>query len=83
MMKEPMIPTPLPKHPWERVGTDLFKLNRKHYIVLADYYSRCPEVINLISTTSGTVITAVKSVFSQCRISQTVVSDNGLQYNSA
>ena len=54
--KEPMISTPLPKHPWERVGTDLFELHGKHYIVIADYYSRYPEVIRLTSTTSVSVI---------------------------
>ena len=83
MSKEPMIPTPLPQHPWERVGTDLFELNGKHYIVVADYYSRYPEVIRLTSTTSASIITAMKSVFSWHGIPHTVVSDNGPQYVSA
>ena len=64
LTKEPLISTPLPKHPWERVGTDLFELNGKHYVVIADYYCRYPEVIKLTSTTSASVITAMKSVFS-------------------
>ena len=80
--KEPMISTPLPKHPWERVGTDLFELHGKHYIVIADYYSRYPEVIRLTSTTSVSVIAAMKSVFSRHGIPDTVVSDNGPQYDS-
>ena len=83
MSKEPMIPTPLPQHPWERVGTDLFELNEKHYIVVPDYYSRYPEVIRLTSTTSASIITAMKSVFSRHGIPHTVVSDNGPQYVSA
>ena len=83
MSREPMIPTPLPQHPWERVGTDLFELNGKHYIVVADYYSRYPEVIRLTSTTSASIITAMKSVFSWHGIPHTVVSDNGPQYVSA
>ena len=33
---------PLPKHPWERVGTDPLELIGKYYIVLADYYSCYP-----------------------------------------
>ena len=77
-----MISTPLPKHPWERVGTDLFELNGKQYILIADYYSRYPEVIRLTSTTSASVISAMKSVFSQHGIPHTVVSDSGPQYDS-
>ena len=80
--KEPMISTPLPKHPWERVGTDLFELHGKHYIVIADYYSRYHEVIRLTSTISVSVIAAMKSVFSRHGIPDTVVSDNGPQYDS-
>ena len=80
--KEPMISTPLPKHPWERVRTDLFELHGKHYTVIADYYSRYPEVIRLTSTTSVSVIAAMKSVFSRHGIPDTVVSDNGPQYDS-
>ena len=77
-----MIPTPLPKHPWERVGTDLFELQGKHYIVIADYNSRYPEVIRLTSTTSASVIAAIKSVFSRHGIPHTVISDNGPQNDS-
>ena len=79
---EPMIPMPLPKRPWERVGTDLFELQGKNYIVIADYYSRYPEVIRLTSTTSASVIAAMKPVFSLHGIPDTVVSDNGPQYDS-
>ena len=45
--REPLLSTPLPQHPWERVAVDLFQLN---------YFSRYPEVIKLNSTTSKTVI---------------------------
>ena len=78
-----MISTPLPQHPWERVGTDLFELNGKHYILVADYYSRYPKVIKLTPMTSASIITAMKSVFSRHGIPHTVVGDNGPQYVSA
>ena len=71
--REPMILTPLSNHPWERVGTDLFTLNGKQYIVIADYYSRYPEVIKITSTTSTTVRAAMKYVFSHHGIPHTVV----------
>ena len=50
--------------------------------MIADYYSRYPEVIRLTSTTSGGVITAMKSVFSRHGIPQMVVRGNGPQYDS-
>ena len=77
-----MISSKLPKHPWERIATDLFELNKQPYLLLVDYYSCYPEVIKLNSTTSTSVITAMKSVFSRHGIPHTVVSDNGPQYDS-
>ena len=79
---EPMISSKLPKHPWERIATDLFELNKQTYILFVDYYSRYPEVIKLNSTTSTSVINAMKSVFSRHGIPRTVISDNGPQYDS-
>ena len=45
-VKEPMIISKLPKHPWERIVTDLLALNMD-----------LSEVIKLNSTTSTSVIT--------------------------
>ena len=76
-IREPLISSKLPKHPWERIATDLFELNKQPYLLLVDYYSRYPEVIKLNSTTSTSVITAMKSV-----AFPTVISDNGPQYDN-
>ena len=54
--KEPLITTPLPSHPWERIGADLFELNKATYLIVIDYFSRYPEVVKLTSTTSKSVI---------------------------
>ena len=43
---EPMIQTELPDFPWQRVASDLFMLNEVNYPLVADYFSRFPEVIN-------------------------------------
>ena len=32
--KEPLIPTPLPEYPWQRVGSDLFHLNATTYLTV-------------------------------------------------
>ena len=35
--KEPMI---VSQPPWQKVGSDLFKLNGQKYLILVDYFSR-------------------------------------------
>jgi hypothetical protein len=56
--KEPLLPTPLPQHPWQRVAADLFEKNGKDYLIMVDYFSHYPEVIQLTSTTSASLINA-------------------------
>lgn len=80
--KEPLMPTPLPDYPWQKVSTDLFFLKGATYILVVDYFSRYPEVIQLKTTTAHGVITALKSIFSRHGVPEEVVSDNGPQYSS-
>ena len=35
-VREPMISSKLPKHPWERIATDLFEMNKQTYLLLVD-----------------------------------------------
>ena len=81
-IRESLISFKLPKHPWERIATDLFELNKKPYLLLIDYYFRYPEIIKLNLTTFTSVINAMKSVFSRYGILHTVINDNGPQYES-
>ena len=78
--REPLIPTPLPSYPWQVVGTDLFELLGKRYLLVVDYFSRFPEVIQMSTTTSAAIIAALKSVFSRHGIPEVLRSDNGPQY---
>ena len=79
---EPLLSTKLPDYPWQRVGTDLFMLNGNNYLLVADYFSRYPEVVKLKSTTSSSIIENLKSIFSHHGIPETIVSDNGPQFSS-
>ena len=74
---------PLPKHPWERAAADLFQLNGSTYLLVVDYFSRYPEVIKLNTTTSKTVISSLKSIFSHHGILSILMSDNGPQFDSS
>ena len=60
----------------------LFTLNGVNYIVVVDYFSRYPDVIKLSSTTSSSIVSALKSIFSRHGVPQVLVSDNGPQYAS-
>ena len=80
--KEPLVISDLPKYPWQVVGTDLFELNKRNYLLVVDYFSRYPEVIQVTSTTSPTIISALKSVFLRHGIPEIVRSANGPQYSS-
>ena len=38
--KEPMISHEIPTRPWQKVATNLFQWENRHFIVTVDYYSR-------------------------------------------
>ena len=72
---------PLPRRPCKRVAADLFEMDCTQYILVVDYYSRYPEVVQLCTTTSATIVNALKSIFGRHDIPTTLVTDNGPQFN--
>ena len=80
--RQPLMPTPLPRYPWERVATDLFEQKGITYLLVIDYFSRYIEVQSLTSTTSASIIRSLKSIFARHGLPTTVMSDNGPQYSS-
>ena len=79
---EPMLSPTLPMYPWQKVSSDLFTLKGRNYLLIVDSFSRFPEVVQLSSTSSQTVIGILKSVFAQFGIPEILVTDNGPQYAS-
>ena len=79
---EPMISSSLPERPWQKLGADLFYYRGKNYLLVVDYFSRYPKVAELSSTTSRSVITALKFMFSHHGIPDLLHSDNGPQFSS-
>ena len=74
--------TPLPVYPWQVIGSDLFTLNGNTYLLVVDYYSRFPEVSDLSSNVSGSVIAVLKTLFARYGIPEVFRSDKGPQYSS-
>ncbi|UYV75549.1 PYROXD1 [Cordylochernes scorpioides] len=72
-----------PTRPWQKIGMDLFKFENKWYLVVIDYYSRFPEMIQLDRLTANVVVRSCKSIFARHGIPETVVSDNGTQFGAA
>lgn len=78
---EPMINTPLPELPWEKVGVDLGYFSGENYLIVVDYYSRFIEMCNIgkdVSTEN--IIMQLKIIFARFGIPCIVRSDNGPQF---
>ena len=79
---QPLLQVPLPSYPWERIAADLFELKKTSYLLVVDYYSPFVEVQKLTSTTSSSIIVALKAIFSRHGIPSIFMSDNGPQFDS-
>ena len=80
--QEPLLMHEVPSRPWERVGTDLFTIAGRSYLLTVDYFSNFFEVDHMTDTTSDSVITKMKHHFARHGIPDTVISDGGPQYTS-
>ena len=78
---QPLLMSPFPDLPWQKVATNLFEWNKENYLLIVDYYSRFIEVAWLKRTTAEDMIQHTKSIFARYGILEFVISDNGPQYN--
>ncbi|CAB4033003.1 retrotransposon-like family member retr-1 [Paramuricea clavata] len=82
--KETLIPHDVPDQPWVKVGTDLFSLHGRDYLIVVDYHSKFFEVAHIAKPVEApAVVREMKKIFSRHGIPQTVFSDNGPQYTAA
>ena len=80
---EPLLISPLPDYPWEKVATDLVEWRNSSYVLVVDYYSCYIKLAKLSSTTSSEVIKHLKSFFCRHGVPQIVVSNNEPQHLAA
>ncbi|KAG1712237.1 hypothetical protein GQR58_002408 [Nymphon striatum] len=72
----------IPDHLWETVGSDIFTIKERSYLITVDYYSGFFEIDFLLDTLSKTVITKLKHHFARHGIPIKFISDGGPQYTS-
>ena len=80
--KEPLIPHNVLVVPWSKVGTDLFHLKNKDYIIVVNFTTNYFGLSKLPDTRSSTVIAHTKSIFSKYGIPLEVFSDNCPEFSS-
>ena len=78
--KEPLMPTPLPQHPWQRIAADFCEVKGRRYLVVTDYFSRWLEIVHMPSTNTQLLISKLKCPFARLGISDQFVTDNGPQF---
>ena len=60
---EPLLSTPFPELPWQKVGMDLFTWKSTKYLLVIDYYSRYIEIAKLPTESSNDTINLLKLIF--------------------
>lgn len=78
---EPLITTPLPSRPWEKVAADICELSKKNYLVVVDYFSRFIEIAYLRDMSSETVRDKLKNIFARWGCPNKLITDNGPQFS--
>ena len=81
--KEPLICHETPRHPWEKIGCDIFTFNDKDYLCTVDYFSDYFEIEKLHKSKTGTtVIGKLKKRFATHETRDTFHGDNSPPFSS-
>ena len=78
--RETFIPHEMLDIPWTKVGTDLFEIYSKSYLIVVDYTQNFFDISKILDKRSSTVILYMKRVFSRYSIPKEVISDNGPEF---
>ncbi len=78
--QEPTLHHNIPPTPWWKLGSDLYHINNKDYLIIVDYFSKYPIVAQLSTLTSSSVVKAFKTTCAMFGAPKEIVSDNGPQF---
>ena len=77
-----LVHKPTATRPWFKLGSDIFEVIGKYYIVVADYYSRFPYVKQLTNITSLSIINVFKTPFADHGFCEILCTDTCPSYIS-
>ena len=80
--REPLMPTPFPPGPWQKLAIDFFQWKGEQYVVIVDYFTRYLVCEKMVRTTATALVTVVQRWFFAFGIPRTIFSDNGPQLAS-
>ena len=72
-----------PAQPWIKIGTDLFSIDAKVFLIISDYFICYPNVKELDDAKASTMVKCIKEVLGMFGTVREIVSDNGLCYQKA
>lgn len=82
-------PAAAPLHPWswattswERIHVDFAEINKQHYLVVVDVYSKWIEVLPTQLTTTEKTAHLLRNLFASYGLPKVLVSDNGPPFTS-
>ena len=80
---EPLLQHETPSRPWCTLATDIFQIDQRQYIIIADYFSKYPVIRKLPRPCSSAgVIDILQATFSEQGIPEKLISDNGPHFAS-
>ncbi len=79
--KEPLLTTPLPDRPWEINGADICEVNKQHYLIVVDYFSRYINITHLQDLSGETTRACLKNMFARWGCPNILFTNNGPQFN--
>ena len=74
--KESAIQMEVPCRPWKVLGMDFFLHKNKWFLLVADYYSKFPYILQMSSMTSKDVISVLSFCFSVLDTPEEIICDN-------
>lgn len=80
--EQPLLATPLPDRPWQKIAADLCEIHGQRYLIVVDYFSRWIEILNMSSTVAEQVISKLKSLFARFGVPDLLITDNGPQFTA-
>ena len=76
--KEPLIPALLPEYPFQNVVTDLFEINKHHYIAYVDRFTGFAELARYpYSPNSSTIINTIREFYHRWGAAEEISLDGG------